>query len=92
MFFNEQVVYVVKKHRKTRTVTFCFIFFVSITNVRVGATTLVYHSVWLTASLASSNLMKNEEFNFTFKLLYYIFEISTQLVLVIPADRYVHIK
>ena len=44
---NGFVEYVLKKHKKTRIVTFCFIYYLSISDVMVGLTELSYHSLQL---------------------------------------------
>ena len=92
LVFNALVAYALKKHKKTCIITFCFIFYLSISDVMVGATGLVFHSLWLGTSLASGNLVRNAVTNFFLDLLNYFFQTSGQLVFIIAIDRYIHMK
>ena len=91
MFLNALIVYLLKKHRKTRIVTFWFIYCLSISDVMVGLTGLIYHSLLLDALLypekASWNI--NAIFNGIYR--YYLLT-SLILILILAVDRCIHMS
>ena len=89
---NGLIAYVIKKHKKTRIVTFWFIYCLSISDLMVGATGIVHHSLLLDNFLdpinASWNLL-----HVVFGVLYGFFTITSwMLILIIAIDRYIHMK
>ena len=89
---NGLIAYVIKKDKKTRIVTFWYIYCLSISDVMIGATGLIHH--WL--------LLYNflDPFNASWTLLHIILGViygyftmtSWMLILIIAIDRYIHMK
>ena len=92
ILFNGLVAFVLKKHKKTRIVTFWFIYCLSISDTLVGVTGLIYHVLWLTTSLTSGTLSRSSLTRVIFKVLHYLFQTSGQLIFIIAVDRYIHMK
>ena len=89
MVLNGLIAYVLKKHKKTSIVTFWFIYCLSISNVMVGVTGLIYHllqllglekAVWNIPQMISKEFYR-----------YYRFT-SWLLILIIAVDRCIHMK
>ena len=88
---NGVIAFVLKKHKKTRIVTFFFIYCLSISDVMVGAVSLVMHSFWLHWFLSpyKEGLMPVVISGVFFR---YSISLSGSMVFVIAIDRCIHMK
>ena len=90
---NGLIAYVLKKHKKTEIMTFWFIYCLSISDIFVGVSGIICESMWLIWSLGFRNssswwLMHA----YLWQLQHYFFQTSLQLIIIIAADRYIHMK
>ena len=86
IILNGLIAYVLKKHNKTRIVTFWFIYCLSISDVMVGVTGLTFHSSLLAFKWNSSWV------SISGKLLKYFLETSGHLIFIVAVDRCIHMK
>ena len=92
IILNALIACILKKYKKTSIITFWFIYCLSISDVMVGVTGLMYHSLWLTSKLVPEQSVWNLTATFVFIFHHYSFQISGQLIVIIAVDRYIHMK
>ena len=92
ILLNVLIAYMLKKHKKTSIITFWFIYCLSICDVMVGVTGLVYHSLWLTSNLVPEQSFWNLAASFVFIFQHYFSQTSGQLIVIVAVDRYIHMK
>ena len=92
ILLNGLVAYVLKKHKKTSIITFWFIYFLSITDVMVGVSCLMYHSLLLRLSLDSKTFLLEILIKVAFRCLEFFFAMSGHLIFIIAVDRSIHMK
>ena len=92
VLLNGLIAYVLKRHKKTDIMTFWFIYCLSISDIFVGVAGLIHESMWLIWSLGFRNSSLSLMHTYAFKLQYYFFDISLQLIVIIAVDRYIHMK
>ena len=92
ILLNALIAYVLQKHRKTSIITFWFIYCLSICDVMIGVTGLVYHSLRLTSNLVPEQSFWNLAANFVFIFQHYFFQTSGQIIVIVAVDRYIHMK
>ena len=93
VILNGVVAFLLKKHKKTRIVTFFFIYCLSISDVMVGVVSLASHSLFLDSVLNP----KSKVFTSTLKsasyiLFRYFISLSGSIILLIAIDRCIHMK
>ena len=86
IILNGLIAYVLKKHNKTRIVTFWFIYCLSISDIMVGITGLVFHSSLIAFEWESLWV------SISGKLLEYFLETSAHLIFIVAVDRCIHMK
>ena len=86
IILNGLIAYVMKKHSKTRIVTFWFIYCLSMSDVMVGITGLVFQLSLLVFKLDSLWVA------IPLMFLRYFFQTSGHLVFIIAIDRCIHMK
>ena len=86
IILNGLIAYVLKKHNKTRIVTFWFIYCLSISDVMVGVTGLTFHSSLFAFKWNSSWV------SISGKLVKYFLETSGHLIFIVAVDRCIHMK
>ena len=89
---NGLIAYVLKKHKKTDIMTFWFIYCLSLSDILVGVSGLIYESMWLIWSLGFRNSSWRLIDTCTVQLHHFFFETSGQLIVIIAVDRYIHMK
>ena len=92
IILNVLVAYVLKKHKKTDTMTFWFIYCLSLSDIFVGVTGLINVSMWLIWSLGFSNSSWWLLYTYTYQLQHFFFQKSWQLIIIIAVNRYIHMK
>ena len=92
VILNGLIGYVVKKHKKTNVVTFWFIYCLSCTDVLVGITGLLYHSLELTLCVDPSRSFWVLLQSIASNAFDYFLSMSGHLVFIIAIDRCIHMK
>ena len=92
IFLNGLVAYVLKKHKKTSIISMWFIYCLSISDVMVGITGVLYHSLLLKLSLDSGGSPWGSLRAITGKILEYFFATSGHLIFIIAVDRCIHMR
>ena len=87
---NGLISYVLWKHKKTRIVTFWFIYCLSMSDVMVGATGLIYHSLQLDIFFDSEKASWNSLHEWFGTFFGYSLLTSWMLILIIAIDRCIH--
>ena len=92
ILLNGLVAYVLKKHKKTSIISMWFIYCLSISDVMVGITGTLYHSLLLKLKLDSGGLPWSTLITINGKILEYFFATSGHLIFIIAVDRCIHMK
>ena len=92
ILLNGLIAYLIKKHKKTSFIPFWFIYCLSICDIIVGITGLVFHLSLPTWSLASHQPSWSLISVFAFIVHHYFIQISGELILAIAIDRYINMK
>ena len=91
IILNGLLAYILKKHNKTTIVTFWFIYCLSISDVIVGVSGLVYHLLLLLLYWDSANTVLLSLCTAAFEFLHYILSTSGRFILIIAIDRCIHL-
>ena len=92
MNVNGLIVYVLQKHRKTRIVTFWFIYCLSISDIMVGISGLIDHSLQLDLLLEIEIAPWNILHTFFSEVHGYFLLTSWMVILIIAVDRCFHMR
>ena len=92
IFLNGLVAYVLKRHKKTSIITFWFIYCLSISDVMVGVSCLVYHLLLLRLSLDSKTSLLEILIKVAYRCLEFFFAMSGHIIFIIAVDRSIHMK
>ena len=92
IFLNGLIAYQLKKQKKTRIITFWFIYCLSISDVMVGITGLVFHFSMPTWGLDSGKPLWSPMTKFAFKFHHYFIQTSVHLIVIVAIDRHIHMK
>ena len=92
ILFNGLVAYVIKKHKKTSSITFWFLYCLSISDILVGVAGLAYQLSMLLRILDFQKSSWSLIAAYAYRLQHYFIEISGQLIVIIAIDRYIHMK
>ena len=90
ILLNGLIAYILKKHKKTTIITFWLIYCLSISDVLVGITSLICHSLLLKLNSGLSSLSSSTQF--LIDLQECGFELSGNLIVIIAIDRCIRMK
>ena len=89
---NGLIAYVLKRHKKTRIITFWFIYCLSISDVMVGVTHLVHHMLLIKLFSHPRGTFLNSLDNVVWRFSEYFLSTSGRLIFIIAVDRCIHTK
>ena len=92
VFLNGLIWYVLKKYKKTKIVTFWIIYCLSISDVMVGVTGLVYHTLLLVPFLDPKRTPFNSVLRVLVQLQNFYIAVSGHQILAIAIDRCIHMR
>ena len=92
VLLNGLIAYVLKKHKKTRFVPFWIIYCLSISDLMVGVTGLVYHTLLLVPFVDPTRTSSSSVLRVLVQLQNFYIAISGHQILAIAIDRCIHMR
>ena len=92
IILNGLVAYVLKRHKKTRIITFWFIYCLSISDVMVGLIHLLHHLILFKLFSQRGKTTLDTLNTVLLRFMDYLLSMSGRLILIIAVDRCIHMK